>query len=146
MVSPLPALRHSLQWIDLDVHLARVVPQRVVLRAADAGGPDQSLIKLENISALNRIRLMMDARAMKLVSAVARVQNVSLDEEMIDGARTGMRGNAFHRHVSDPAVCRPGAVGIVTLRIKADRRKRIGGDGELDVRVKVRQLVCRARR
>src|ERR1041385_1238282 len=104
-----------LRWVDLHVDLARVVADWHGLRAADAGSPYQRLLQRLDLDALQRIGLVMHARAVQLVLLVHRVEDVALDEEVIDCPRLRRRHRSLRRPVADMNVGRLRAGGIVAM-------------------------------
>ena len=81
--------RAPFQRIDLHIHFARVVPQRMGLGTPDAGGPDQRLVEFERTRRAGsdtadggRARDRADASRLG-------VEDVALDEEVLERARRG---------------------------------------------------------
>src|ERR1041385_487441 len=104
-----------LRWVDLHVDLARVVADGHGLRAADAGSPYQRLLQRLDLDALQRIGLVMHARAVQLMVLVHRVEDIALDEEVIDRPRLRRRHRSLRRPVADMNVGRLRAGGIVAM-------------------------------
>src|SRR5437868_6722670 len=73
------------------VHFARVMPQRMGLGTANPGSPDQRLVELQQVGALDGIRLMMDAGAVELMFVIGGVEDVALDQKMLERSRRGRR-------------------------------------------------------
>src|ERR1051325_3397057 len=99
--------------------------QRRLLWPLEARAPYQRLIQLQYLGALDRIRLMVDARLVEILPLVRRIEDVALHEEVLDGVR--MRGlhRAFHRTVADVRMSRHRAARVIAMRLEPDCRKRL---------------------
>ncbi len=114
--------------------------QGTAVRPPDSGGPDQGFLEIQDVGAPHRIGLMMHSRSVEMMRVIRGVEDVALDQEMLDGAGTGVRDDPFHRAVAHAQVRRFGGPGIVALREEIDFRHRLLRIEEFDLRVKIRKF------
>src|SRR5438874_5543772 len=117
----------TFEEIDLHVHFARVVAKLRLLRFLDPGGPDERLFDVINLRVPNRIRLMMYASAIKMMTLVDGVEDVSLDEKKFDRSEGGFRVRNIGGTVMKMRGGRHHAARVVAFRDEVDARDRAIG-------------------